>query len=518
MDTDARPPLRLWMGTAALGLIAAVLGYLGYGFYLDGQPDFEDAGIADRIYYTLQLFLLDPTPLDAPPYGPLLSTAMYLAPLATVLAVLQAVSLAFREQIASWRLRRRRGHAVVVGAGPEAFALARQLGGASVLIGSNVSPTAARRHGVRLVAGDPVDEATLRAAGVVGAARVFALSEVSATNAGVALLVRELHRVGVTVHARADDGKLVAALRARRLAARGSDDRYQLDFFSLEDLAAVALLDGHDDGRPPTVIGNTPFAAAVVREVRRRRRHAGEPEVVEELPGGNALPFPPLAGTVYVAMHDPDQVLHIGLSLLLAGHSRIVLCLGARSLLADALEQQLFGEVDSGLEVFGILDAACDPVLLERNALVERLARALHTRYLAEYGRAPTRPSHRPWNELAPGYQEDNRRQAEHIGTKLAAIHAAIVPAAPGLPPFTFRGDEFNDLARMEHDRWVAAKREAGFVYGVPETATTHPDVLDWDDPRLTEAAREKDRLFVRNLPALLDAEDLAIVRLPPPD
>jgi hypothetical protein len=66
----------------------------------------------------------------------------------------------------------------------------------------------------------------------------------------------------------------------------------------------------------------------------------------------------------------------------------------------------------------------------------------------------------------------------------------------------------------MEHDRWMAARREAGVTYGEQRTARTHPDMRDWD-AGLAEDAKEKDRMFVRGLPALLEAEGLAIVRLP---
>jgi len=144
------------------------------------------------------------------------------------------------------------------------------------------------------------------------------------------------------------------------------------------------------------------------------------------------------AATVYVSASDANDVLRRGLRLLLAGNDRVVLCLGQRSGLADALEQQLFDDVQGRLAVFGVLDAACDPDLLERGALVEQLARALHARYLVEHaGSSPAQDSHVPWEQLDERYRADNRAQAEHIGTKLAEIDAVIVPAAPDLPPFT---------------------------------------------------------------------------------
>jgi len=108
VNTDAATPLRLWMVTAGLSVIAALLGYVGLTYYLNERPEYAGAEPFDRVYYTLQLFILSSTPLGGPPYGPMLSIAMYLAPLTTVLAVLQAVSAVFRARFAAWVLLRKR--------------------------------------------------------------------------------------------------------------------------------------------------------------------------------------------------------------------------------------------------------------------------------------------------------------------------------------------------------------------------------------------------------------------------
>jgi hypothetical protein len=521
VNTQAETPLRLWMVTAGLSITAAVLGYIGFGQYLEARPEFADASPIDQIYYTLQLFVLDPTPIDGPPYGPLLSIAMYLAPLSTILALLQTVSAVFRARFAAWVLLRRRGHSVVAGAGPAAFVLAKRLATTrpTVLVGSGIASDVARRHAVRVVDGDPTDEATLRAAGVRGAAQVFAVDDSGAVNASVALLVRSLDQEDVTVYARADEGELVAALRARRLGVDGRNG-YRLDFFSIEDVAAVALLDVHDRDleRAAVVVGSDRFADAVERDLLRRRRAAGMPVEGRVVRIDDDASVDRSAGTVYVSASDVNDVLRRGLRLLLTGSDRVVLCLGQRSGLADALEQRLFDDVQGRLAVFGVLDAACDPALLERGALVEKIARAMHARYLVEYaGGSPAQDSHVPWEELAERYRADNRAQAEHVGTKLAEIDAVIVPAAPNLPPFAFAegsDGEVEKLARLEHDRWMAARRRDGVTYGEERTARTHPDMLDWD-AGLAETAKEKDRMFIRGLPALLEAEGLAIVRLP---
>jgi hypothetical protein len=62
VNTDAATPLRLWMVTAGLSVIAALLGYVGLTYYLNERPEYAGAEPFDRVYYTLQLFILSPTP------------------------------------------------------------------------------------------------------------------------------------------------------------------------------------------------------------------------------------------------------------------------------------------------------------------------------------------------------------------------------------------------------------------------------------------------------------------------
>jgi TrkA-N domain len=545
MGTEGRSATGLWLAIVGLSIIAAVSGYVGLALYLKPGMDYADADVWERLYYTAQMFVLSSSAVTKPPYNALLTAALFLAPLATLLAALQAGSTVFRARIAAWRLRHANGHAVVVGAGPAAFALAQRLvppgprwgSPKTVLVGSDITPVVARRHHLRIVAGDPGDTATLRAAGVAGATRVFALSDTGAVNAGVALVARTLseerraadarHKVfrwrrrtpsTMAVYARADDAQLVAALRARRLGAEGlhPDDGYTLDFFSIEQRAAVKLLDEHDlVTAPAAVIGADPFSVAVVQELTRRRRRSHEPVNVAVEPPDSAHRVPADVAKVFVCATDPDEVLRIGLQMLLRGHADVVLCLGRRSMLADALEKRLFADVDGRLTVFGVLDAACDPAELQRGALVERLAQALHAHYLGEH--APpgsTKPSHRPWADLDERFRASNRAQAEDIGVKLAAIDAVVVPASPDLPPFAFRDDEeVERLATMEHERWMRSEEAAHTASG-STGPVDHVDYRDWAD--LTEEARNKDRKFVRELPALLAAEDLAIIRQPP--
>ena len=532
MSTGTPGTLRLWAATAAVSVAALVLGLVGYHGYVGSPaaagPAFAASGPFDLLYYTLQLFVLGASPFGGPPYGVPLSLAMYLAPLATVLAVVATVSAAFRERLAAWRVSRRTGHDVVVGRTPEAFALAQRLAASTrnagtrdgkrtvVLLGTDVPAGVARRHDIHVVAADTVDEEALRAAGVPGAARVFALAGSGATNAAVALHVRALHENvspdrDIAVHARVDDAELVAAMRARRLGVEG-DRGFRVDFFSIETIAAIALLDEFQPGPGSAVVGSDVFAVTVRRELERRLRQALRPSWVPLVPCEKAAGLTARSGVTFVCTRDADEVLRVGLNLLLTGHRHVVLCLGRRAALAGALEQTLFDRVGGRLSVFGMLDAACDPDRVTGNALIEKLARALHADYRRNYGDS-RQASDVEWDLLEDRFKDDNREQADDVGRKLGTLPAIIVAAAAGLPEFSLTDAEVERLAEMEHVRWMEDKQRDGIVYGPKRTSSTHPDMLEWSDPRLTEATKDKDRMFVRNLPDLLAAEDLAIVR-----
>ena len=571
---------RWWaIGTGVLAVIATVTGWIGYGSYLKGQPGFGSANFFDRLFYTFQLFVLGPAPFGGPPYGWWLSIASFLAPLTTVVAVVQTVSSAFRSSWEAWTLRRAHGHDVVVGRTPEAFALAQVLGARTVahgqktqgaverrvvMLGTNITTDVARRHNLSVVAGEAVDEEALRAAGVPGAARVFALDESGATNAAVALHVRSLQdeaqsicrletirlgkwlletasaavrrRVGrtrigkwllekpsktrdIAVYARADDAALVAAMRARRLGAE-ADLGFRVDFFSIHAIAAVALLDEHDPGPEPLVVGSDDFAKAVRAELERRRRRKNVPDPVRCVSAAQAEReaerlIPPSGSATYVSETDTDTVLRVGLHLMLSDHPRVVLCLGRKAPLADALGKRLFDRVNE-LTVFGILDAACEPDRLTSNALVEQLAQAVHADYRKKFG-GSGHASDVDWEVLEERFKEDNREQADDIGRKLASIEAVIVPSPRTLPAFSLTDAEVEKLAEMEHARWMENKERAGIVWGPVRTSKAHPDMRPWTHvdktQELDEASKEKDRETIRGLPKMLEAENLAIVR-----
>jgi RyR domain len=139
--------------------------------------------------------------------------------------------------------------------------------------------------------------------------------------------------------------------------------------------------------------------------------------------------------------------------------------------------------------------------------LVERLARAIHANYLAEF--APDGP---PWDQLDEDLKEANRAQARDIGAKLERIGADVSEDGSGGPAFTFSDEELDTLARAEHERWVAQRTEAGWHPGDRnDTAKLHPSLVPWEE--LSELEQDKDRDAVRHIPDVLAEVGLRVVR-----
>lgn len=156
--------------------------------------------------------------------------------------------------------------------------------------------------------------------------------------------------------------------------------------------------------------------------------------------------------------------------------------------------------------------------------LLERLARAAHEIYCGELAArgyvfgAVADDKHKvsdslvDYADLSEAKKEQNRRNVRDIPTKLAAVGCVMVPARPGLPPFSFADDEVEAFAREEHERWMR-DLGPGWRHGerTDHAARVHEALLPWE--RLSERQREKDRDFVRNIPRIIHEAGYAVVR-----
>lgn len=561
--------LRLLLALVALA--SFILGYIGLASYVPHLP--ASAGYGSRwddiLFYDLQLYTFAAAPAaGAGPFPVVLGIARFLAPAGTLLAALAALRLVLADQVRRYLAAHATDHSIVVGHDSVALTLARNLGkgtdrgpgeGKKVVLVSLSDDTIAqaRRYDILTVRGDPSDQATLSAAGMAGAGELYACTPNGITNTNIALLAGQLtegRTQPLYVYALIPDAGLGVGLRARRIGVSG-EPGLRLDFFSLEDCAARQLLRCYPltweaDGPAHVVlIGFGPMGQAALREIARRQlaRDGGPPvevflwtateaevrKAIDEFPAiGYACSFtygrklPEGAPyTAFVCDSSDDAALRLSMDLarqVVSGRGRVVTCMREPAPFARTLagHARFLEDLRGRMSVFEIIQEACMPANIRDDAFIDQIAKAIHADYVAKsVARGETTADNKsmvPWAELPKDLRDANVAQAAGIGAKLEAINAVVVPESDVAPDFSFTNQEVEDLAEMEHKRWMNERISQGWSYG-PDRSNwrkVHPDLQEWD--ALDDSVRDKDRDAVRAIPGILNDAGFQILRLPP--
>jgi voltage-gated potassium channel Kch len=521
------------------------------------------ASLSDHVYRTLQLFVFESGDLSgAIPWQ--LEVTRVFAPLLAAYSAVRSVLALSRHRLDVLRAARATGHVIVCGLGDSGTLVVedvRRAGHAVVAVEHDHAAAGidrARRCGAAVVVGDATDPQVLERAGVRRAAHLISLCHRGDVDAEVALAARRSSRGRIgTLSCRLEiDEPVLADLLELLELAEHYEPGFRLDFLDVWGAAARAMVRRFPPAGGPraphvVVVGLGRFGGSVVAEVARRH-HDHDPDgelmdvtvvdtrgqvavdaLVARLPhlrtvcrfsvctddlagpqGADAIKGllsgadPP--GAVYVCVPDEGRGLAIALqsrSWLPADSGVVVVRMRRHGGLAEALEQ-LVGE-QAGIHAFPVLDAAltADVVLGGR---IEQIARALHEEYRRDH---PGSPADVDWEALPDDLRESNRDHARHAGVKLRAAQCHLAPLRSwDASAFVFRIDEVERLAQMEHERWLAERRAAGWTAGPRRgAATTSPSLVPWAE--LTEDVREIDRALVRALPRVLAAAGYEIRR-----
>lgn len=160
--------------------------------------------------------------------------------------------------------------------------------------------------------------------------------------------------------------------------------------------------------------------------------------------------------------------------------------------------------------------------------MVNKLARAIHSRYLHEVRKQQTgqgKNIYMSWlhkqgegvtqnisdfENLDNEIKSSNLDNAYHIPAKLLAIGYKIRPVKKGFKPAALHLDneEIETMARVEHVRWCWDKILKGWLYGDVKDSKKkiHSSIIPYEE--LSESEKEKDRELVRLIPALLQDID----------
>ncbi len=545
-----------WPLLGALAAGSFVLGFLGFRSYFDGVGTTKTD--LDLVYLSLQLYTLESGSIPQAGVPWQLEVARLAAPSVSALALVTAVAVVFREQIAEWRLRHTHAHVVVCGLGEVGSTLASDLLAAGhQVVAVDADPlapavVALRRRGAVVVVGDARDPGTLRRAQIGRASHLISVVRADDANAEIVVQASELTegRQGpaLTCLAHIGDPDLCALLRSEELAAshHGSS---RVDFFTVDELGARAMIRDHgpfdlNGTRAPEVlvVGLSPFGQSVVTEIARqwrghperargpvtitivdpeasevadrlRRHHPQLDDTARLLPVVarlDVLDSDAVAGSTariaYVCLDDDSCALQAALTIrnaLADPDAPVVVELIHAGGMAHLIERMAPSE---RIHAFTVLEHTLRADLL-LGGTYEVLAQAIHAEYRVQRRKdaASTRvdPSLAPWEALADSLKESNRDQAAHIGTKLAATGRRLAPLTNWQEETSFTEAEVEALAEMEHARWVRQRVRDGWTDGPKDvTARTTPYLVPW--AALSEEVKELDRQAVRGIPGFL--------------
>ncbi len=444
------------------------------------------------------------------------------------------------------------------------------------LDGSSEGVVACRERGIPVLVGDATDPELLASAQITNARHLIVTCGNDARNIDVAMVAEKQlqaerpNLLTALVHLR--DIDLLRAMKVETVRGGGRRD-FRLEFFNPRATGTRLLLDRHPpfediDGTPLTapgicVVGDNTVASNLIlltaAEWRQVRPLEERLPVVVAGPGASELVdaltvrHPRLAevcllearpaeiqsarfqsGEVlldsdgrcrvtraYVALEDESRALEATLGL----HAQpateaipIVVALDDdEGPMADVLRAKGRAFARS-VEPFGILSSALTPTLLMRG-VNELLARANHEVYLREQRARGVSEgaSMVPWEDLPESLKNSNRRFADGIGAVLVTLGCSLAPTALAGgdgPPVAFSDEEVEELARGEHERWMADLIRDGWQFHSGEKdpeRKLHPLLVPWSE--LDEMERDKDRDAVRSIPQTLDRAGFEVIR-----
>jgi len=137
-------------------------------------------------------------------------------------------------------------------------------------------------------------------------------------------------------------------------------------------------------------------------------------------------------------------------------------------------------------------------------------------RLIAEIPKLADDRAMRPSESLTEEFRNSNRQQADHMPIKLRTIgcYAAKAPESPNDGEARFTKEESEMLAEMEHRRWIAERRLAGWDYAPGKKNVDlklSPSLLPWDE--LEEKIKDYDRNTVGRIPNYLTILGLKMFR-----
>ena len=128
------------------------------------------------------------------------------------------------------------------------------------------------------------------------------------------------------------------------------------------------------------------------------------------------------------------------------------------------------------------------------------------------------------WDDLKDAQKDSNRLPARHLNIKLRYVHAKFTDQADGedWDIESLNEDNWDRIARMEHNRWMAEKYLTGYVYidDVPDktlkkvlnqTLKCHSDLVPFD--QLSKDIQDYDKFTFHMAPVIAELNNKRIIK-----
>ncbi len=187
--------------------------------------------------------------------------------------------------------------------------------------------------------------------------------------------------------------------------------------------------------------------------------------------------------------------------------------------LMNIINDRILSDENGEVKFINLLNKECMSLIEKGNQ--EEIAKVIHEEYLRSEsisveGIKGGSRAFVDWDKLPEDLKEANREQAYDICNKLRVISCKIVPwYLLSQRVFNFSDEEVELLAKNEHDRWCKQKNSLGWKYDPvrDDYKKKHPCLISWDDPRLPESEKEKDRNTIKLIPKYLALAGFQIIR-----
>lgn len=541
-----------------LAVVAFLLGMMGYDSYYALQH--TATTISDLAYLSLNLFFMQFFAKDTLPLS--LDIARWLAPATLSYTLIKTLMSLMQNHIQRFRLRYLSGHAVVLGLNNRSMNIAlsfKQHGFKTVVIDDdeyNKYWGELKKHKINMMIENPADTAILTATNISKASYLFACTPLDTVNLNIIYDVFRLKQTasdGPTLHSvcQIDNRTLLHALNNRPLFATNHNTlttrtinynfvsaRWLLNEFgphkvlnNIAQLKAFSIV----------ILSDNIFTAELILRLAEIGIYGFSEKIRIVLVGAKASLICADLQTHYPAIKELITLeavvltryndTHFQMQLNDIAPNLIYICAaetGDKLLALQSVCDQLFKaqivvcETDNqrsfewlqgefakqdNVHFADVNSAIChyDDVFENR---LDRIAIVIHNNYVAQQlakGETTAQNSSLvSWDELPELLKEANRNQADHAAIKCHFLTGNTFPSV-GEVRTALTSENKAILAKMEHQRWVAEKKLAGWRYtsgNKDPVKRRSPSLINWEE--LSNEEQQKDIDTLDLLPALV--------------